>query len=88
MSKVTKLTLSMPVQILKQAKHYAQIHNTSISSIVTSLFKSFSEPQKQESKIGGVASFTEASVGIISLSAKVEKPNLISEAISEKYRQK
>ena len=90
MSKVTKLTLSMPRQVLKQAKSYARIHKTSISSIVTRLFESLNEPrgQKQNGVHGETTVLTKASLGIIPLSPKADKSDLISDALTEKHRKR
>jgi Family of unknown function (DUF6364) len=91
MSKVTKLTLSVPSQILKQAKQYAKVHKTSISSIVTRLFESIYEPKRQEKledSARRIAVFTESSTGIISLSSRIRKSDLISDALLGKHRKR
>ena len=89
MNKVSKLTLSVPKQVLRHAKNYARIHNTSISSIVTKLFESIYEEvsiRKSKAKSIGNALITDSSVGIISLPQKTSKTQLISNAVSEKFR--
>ena len=89
MSKSTKLTLSMPSEILRQAKQYARVHKTSISAIVARLFESLYEarkPPKGEPERGTL--FTKSSIGMISLPKQSQKWELIAEAVSEKYRKK
>ena len=91
MNKLTKLTLSMPSQVLKEAKSYARIHKTSISSIVTKLFESFSQSDakhKNEARTNRNVLFTDSSLGLISLPQKTDKAQLISDAVSEKFRKR
>lgn len=87
----TKLTLSVPENVVKLAKRYALQHKTSLSSIVSRLFRALlilpEGPDKKDDEGAEAAILTEACVGIISHTEK-SKSDLISDALAERYSKK
>lgn len=81
-----KLTLSVPERILKQARTYAKTHQTSISSIVSSIFDSLQKTGNKENQ--SFAPLTQSLVGILTPPTGTRKADLISEALMTKFSNK
>lgn len=87
MNRTTKLTLSIPLPIVKRARIYAKRQRTSISSLVARLFESLEGDKSDISQASKAAVLTRSSVGIISLPVSL-KADLLSDAINWKYLKK
>jgi hypothetical protein len=90
MRRTSKLTLSVPEDVIRRAKAYARLHQTTVSALVTRLFQSLKEDTKQFDRARRrreAALVTDSCVGLISV-PEANKADLISQAIADKYRRR
>ena len=80
-----KLTLSLNQNIIKKAKAYAKLHNTSLSKMIEAYFDSLTKEDKGESEIE-ISPLVESLCGVMELPEDFDYKKSKSKYLLEKYK--